>query len=171
MQTKLYSQSNFNSFDFSFKTSSGDKINLAMYDNKNIEYKNATDGNTSFTSLSLKHEYGYEFSYVGDGLDANDMAEIKKALEEISPKIDEFMKNVNEGMNFSNQEIANLANSMKQKLPEARDLNHSNLIADSTLKAFDDLLAKNKASRDLLIKTQKLFENLLDKTNKFSFYV
>lgn len=171
MQTNLYSQSNYNTLDFSFKTSSGDKINLSMYDSKNFQYENLKTKHSNLQSLTLTHEYGYSFSYTGNGLDSNDIAEINKALKEIQPKIDEFMKNTNSGINFSNQEISNIANSLKSKLPEPKDLNHLNMISDKVLKMFDELLEQNKATKELLTKTNKLFNDLFNQTNKFSLYV
>lgn len=171
MQTNLYSNQNFSNLDFSFKTSSGDKINLSMYNNTSIEYASAKTQNSSIQTLTLTQEYGYNFSYEGNGLDKNDIDEINKALKEIQPKIDDFMKNINEGKNYTNPEISNLANSLKSALPEPKDLNHANAINDGVLKMFDKLLEQNKAGRELLLKTNKLFENFLNQTNKFSLYV
>ncbi|MGH1601441.1 ATP/GTP-binding protein [Campylobacter majalis] len=171
MQVKNLFNANLNSLDFSFKTSTGDKINLSMYDNKSVSYNSAKTQNSSVSVMTLTHEYGYNFSYEGNGLDANDIAEINEALKTIQPQIDEFMKNINEGFGYSNQEIVNLANSMKKELPSPKDLNHANAIADKTLKLFDELLKQHKANQELLNKSNKLFENLLNQTHKFSFYV
>lgn len=173
MQTNLYSQSSLNSFNFSLKTSSGDEINLKAYDNKTLSYASSQNQNSSSQSLTLTHEYGYSFAYTGNGLDARDLAELDEALKQIQPQIDEFMKNVAAGNQIagSNQTISNLANRIKSQLPEARDLNHNNLIADKTLKLFDSLLEQNKAAKNVLEASKKLFDEIQNKTNKFSFYV
>lgn len=171
MRADLYSQSSFNSLDFSFKTSSGDKINLSMYNNKNIEYQSAKTQNASAKSLTLTHEYGYNFEYVGNGIDEQDMKEINEALKKIKPKIDDFMNQINEDKIFSNSAIANFANELKTMLPKPKDLNHTNMIFNKTLNLFDSLLEEHKAQRNLLERINKLFENLIDTTNKFSLYV
>lgn len=171
MKANLYSQSQFNNLDFSFKTSSGDKINLAMYNNKSVEYSEVSTRNATMQTLTLSHEYGYNFEYQGNGLDANDIKEINEAMKLIQPKIDEFLKGIEDGANPSNQQISNLANTLKQSMPSAKDLNHANAIADKTLKMFDELLEQHKAGIKMLEKAQKLFDELINNTNKFSFYV
>lgn len=173
MQTNFYSQGSFNNFNFSLKTSSGDEINLAMYDNKTLEYTSSQNSQQSTQSLTLTHEYGYSFAYTGDGLDARDLAELDEALKLVAPQIDSFMKNIAAGDSIAgtNQSISNLANRIKSQLPEAKDLNHANLINDKTLKLFDSLLEQNKATQNVLEASRKLFEEILNRTNKFSFYV
>ncbi|MGG7048579.1 MULTISPECIES: ATP/GTP-binding protein [unclassified Campylobacter] len=171
MRADFNSQTKLSSLDFSFKTSSGDKINLGLYNNKSVEYASARTANSSIQSLTLTHEYGYNFEYVGNGIDANDLKEINEALEKIQPKIDEFLKQIEDDKIFSNSEITNLASSLKSELPQAKDLNHANLIADKTLKMFDSLLEQHKLSQKMLEKVNKLFENVIDNTQKFSFYV
>ncbi|CAD7288857.1 ATP/GTP-binding protein [Campylobacter suis] len=171
MRADFNSQAKLSSLDFSFKTSSGDKINLGLYNNKSVEYASARTANSSIQSLTLTHEYGYNFEYVGNGIDANDLKEINEALEKIQPKIDEFLKQIEDDKIFSNSEITNLASSLKSELPQAKDLNHANLIADKTLKMFDSLLEQHKLTQKMLEKVNKLFENVIDNTQKFSFYV
>ncbi|QCD44215.1 ATP/GTP-binding protein [Campylobacter mucosalis] len=171
MKANLYSQSSYNNLDFAFKTSSGDKINLSMYDNKSVQMSSVKTQNSSTQAMTLTHEYGYQFEYSGNGLDANDIKEINEALKKIKPQIDEFMKSVDEGNIFSNNEISNFANELKKNLPQAKDLNHANAIADNALKMFDEMLEQHKAGQKLLEKTKKLFDDLMDSTNKFSFYV
>ncbi|MCD8212879.1 MAG: ATP/GTP-binding protein [Campylobacter sp.] len=172
MQTNFYSQGSYNNMSFALKTSSGDEINFSMYDNKSLEYSSAKTQNASVQSLTLKHEYGYNFSYIGDGLDEKDMAELDEALKQIRPQIDEFMKNVKKGdlIADTNESITNLANSIRSQLPQTDDINHKNFINDTMLKLFDELLAQNEANKNLLVATKKLFDTILDDTNKFSYY-
>ncbi|MBE3606392.1 ATP/GTP-binding protein [Campylobacter sp. RM13119] len=172
MQTNFYSQGSYNNFDFSFKTSSGDQINFSMYDNKSLEYSSQSSHNQSSRSLTLTHEYGYNFSYVGDGLDEQDLAELNEALKQIAPQVDEFMKNVKDADKIAgtNQSITELANSIKSKLPQAKNNNHQNMINDNVLKLFDKLLETNKANNDLLDASKRLFDRLIDQTNKLYFY-
>jgi len=157
---------------FSMKTSSGDEISFSMYDNKSLEFSSQKNGSSSQRSLTLTHEYGYEFAYKGNGIDKQDMKEIEEAMKQIRPQVDEFMKNVKEGDKIagSSQSISELSNKIKQMLPDAKDMDHKNFINDNMLKMFDELLAKNDANKNLLSATKSLFDTLLDESKKVSYY-
>ena len=157
---------------FSMKTSSGDEISFSMYDNKSLEFSSQKNGTSSQRSLTLTHEYGYEFLYKGNGIDEQDMKEIEEAMKQIRPQVNEFMKNVKEGDKIacSTQSISDLSNKIKQMLPEPKDLNHKNFINDNMLKMFDELLTQNNANKNLLSATKRLFDTLLDESNKLSYY-
>lgn len=58
------------------QTSSGDTINLKMYDEKATDFSHEQDANSSKTTLSLSHAYGYSFKYEGNGIDENDQKEM-----------------------------------------------------------------------------------------------
>ena len=156
----------------SMKSSSGDEISFSMYENKSLEFSSQKNGTSSQKSLTLTHEYGYEFLYKGNGIDEQDMKEIEEAMKQIRPQVDEFMKNVKEGDKIagSSQSISELSNKIKQLLPEPKDLNHKNFINDNMLKMFDELLAQNNANKNLLNATKRLFDTLLDESNKLSYY-
>jgi len=171
MKLQNYQSASLNSFDFNFKTSSGDEINLKMYDNKTVDYASAKTAGASASALTLTHEYGYSFSYKGDGLDARDKEELAAALEKIAPSIDKFMKNVKEGEDPIFSRVTNLANSLRKELPEVKDANHKNFIADGTLKLFDRLMEQNKADAKLLQNSKKLFDELISQLDSFKFYV
>nr|WP_315109116.1 ATP/GTP-binding protein [uncultured Campylobacter sp.] len=171
MKLQNYQSASLNSFDFSFKTSSGDEINLKMYDNKTVDYASAKTAGASASALTLTHEYGYSFSYKGDGLDARDKEELAAALEKIAPSIDKFIKNVKEGEDPIFSRVTNLANSLRKELPEVKDANHKNFIADGTLKLFDRLMEQNKAGSRLLQNSKKLFDELISQLDSFKFYV
>ena len=157
---------------FSMKTSSGDEISFSMYDNKSLEFSSQKNGSSSQRSLTLTHEYGYEFAYKGNGIDEQDMKEIEEAMKQIRPQVDEFMKNVKEGDKIagSSQSISDLSNKIKQMLPDAKDLDHKNFINDNMLKMFDELLAKNDANKNLLSTAKRLFDTLLDASKEVSYY-
>jgi len=55
MKLQNYQSASLNSFDFSFKTSSGDEINLKMYDNKTVDYASAKTAGASASALTLTH--------------------------------------------------------------------------------------------------------------------
>ena len=99
MVNSNYANASYNAFNYSFKTSSGDTINLSMYDNKELSYSNKSSKNSQEQTLSLKHSYGYKFELSSDnGLSEQDRAEIAKAMEELRPKIDDFILPYNHGI-------------------------------------------------------------------------
>ena len=67
-----------------------------MYNNKSLEYKKQSDKNTQTSELTLSHQYGYKFEFKSNGLSQQDKLEIAKALENITPNIDEFINNENQ---------------------------------------------------------------------------
>ena len=140
--TYSYANSSLNSFDFKFKTSSGDEINLSMYNNKSLEYKKQSDKNTQTSELILSHKYGYKFEFKSNGLSQQDKLEIAKALEYITPKIDEFINNENQ----------------------------KNAIGSSVLDLFDNLLKQNKADEKTLQSSKNLFDEILKQLQSFSIY-
>lgn len=140
--TYSYANSSLNSFDFKFKTSSGDEIKLSMYNNKSLEYKKQSDKNTQTSELTLSHKYGYKFEFKSNGLSQQDKLEIAKALEDITPKIDEFINNENQ----------------------------KNAIGSSVLDLFDNLLKQNKADKKTLQSSKNLFDETLKQLQSFSIY-
>ena len=140
--TYSYANSSLNSFDFKFKTSSDDEINLSMYNNKSLEYKKKSDKNTQTSELTLSHQYGYKFEFKSNGLSQQDKLEIAKALEDITPKIDELINNENQ----------------------------KNAIGSSVLYLFDNLLKQNKADEKTLQSSKNLFDEILKQFQSFSIY-
>lgn len=170
MRTEFLSGSIFNTFDFNFNTSSGDHISLSMYDRKSIEHGRVETDSISAGVMSLRHEYGYEFKYSGDGLSDQDMKEINEALKSISPSIDDFIKGVKIGAVSGSERMNNLASSIKSALPIPRDTNHKNAIMSHTLDLFDSLISKNRPNYNVLERTNELFRRLHDMQSRFSFY-
>lgn len=159
------------SFDFSLKTSSGDKISLSMYDKKSLEFSTASSENSKTTQLSLRHEYGYRFEYSGNGLDENDIKEIDEALKSVDKKFSQFLKSAQDGENFTKMDLTNIANSIKSALPEIKNINHKNMISDKILDIFDENLLKNRANSNILRLSNELYEKILQSFEKFSIYV
>lgn len=170
MISNSYANSSLNSFDFKFKTSSGDEINLSMYNNKSLEYKKQSDKNTQTSELTLSHQYGYKFEFKSNGLSQQDKLEIAKALEDITPKIDEFIKQADKNAPFSNYAITNLANSIKKDLPQIKNENQKNAISSNVLDLFDNLLKQNKANEKTLQSSKNLFDEILKQLQSFSIY-
>ncbi|WP_041957431.1 hypothetical protein [Sulfurospirillum arsenophilum] len=173
MQSISASNYSYNSLDFSLQTSSGDTIDLSMYDERSLEVSQEQSGNTSSTSLSLSHAYGYSFQYKGDGIDANDQKEIDAAMKLIQPMMDEYLKNVEESGNSTTQaKTTNTAYDINSKLPTIEELNTQNYANDSILKSLDKILEKaQKQNEKLLQEAQKLFDSILKQQKGFELYI
>ena len=113
-----------------------------MYNNKSLEYKKQSDKNTQTSELTLSHKYGYKFEFKSNGLSQQDKLEIAKALEDITPKIDELINNKNQ----------------------------KNAIGSSVLDLFDNLLKQNKADKKTLQSSKNLFDEMLKQLQSFSIY-
>ncbi len=161
----------YNSFDFNFKTSSGDKIFLSMYDNKEMSMSHHKDGNRTIDSFTLTHSFGYSFSYSGDGLDENDKKEIAKALEAVDPNIKTFMENVNESGIPSPRSILNYAQDIGSQLPKFDDGNKKSALQDGLLELFDVNLQKYFPNEDVLVSSKNLFDKINEQMENFLLYV
>lgn len=148
---------NFDSskFDFKFTTSSRDKIELSMYDSVKIDKNFTKSPNSKTYEMTLKHEYGYHFHYEGNGLDKNDIKEIKEAMEKIKPLMEKFLKT----KDMHEKEMVNFAHKLKSLLPKPKNENHSLAIKHHTVNTFDEILKSIEASMKELKKTKELFDN------------
>ncbi len=173
MQSVNTSNYSYNHFDFSMQTSSGDKIDLKLYDEKSSEILYKQDGNKTEMMLSLSHSYGYSFHYEGNGIDAQDQKEIDEAMKTIKPMLEKYMENVkNSEEDFSMAEITNQAFDINQYLPKIDDLNTKNLLSDKTLKTIDSILQRaQNQNQKMLEHAQKLFDSLLNQMDRFELYV
>jgi len=173
MQSISASNYSYNSLDFSLQTSSGDTIDLSMYDERSVEMSHEQSGTTSSTSLTLSHAYGYSFQYKGNGIDENDQKEIDAAMKLIQPMMDEYLKNVEESGNSTSQaKTTNTAYDINSKLPTIEDLNTQNYANDSILKSLDKILEKaQKQNEKLLQEAQKLFDSILKQQKGFELYM
>lgn len=162
-----------NTFGFSLQTSSGDTIDLSMYDERSVEISQEQSGNTSSTSMSLSHAYGYSFHYKGNGIDANDQKEIDAAMKVIQPMMDEYLKNVDDsGSSATQAKTTNTAYDINSKLPTIEDLNTQNYANDSILKSLDKILEKaQKQNEKMLQEAQKLFDSILKQQKGFELYI
>ena len=173
MQSISANNYNYNDFNFSMQTSSGDKIDLKMYDEKSSEVSYKKDDNSTEMMLSLTHSYGYSFHYEGNGIDAQDKKEIDEAMKTIKPMLEKYMENVKKSEeDFSIAEITNNAFDINQYLPKTEDLNNKNYLSDKTLKTLDKILEKAEHQNEKMLKhAQKLFESLLKQMDRFELYM
>lgn len=161
----------YNDFSFSMQTSSGDTINLSMYDEKATDFSHQKDANSSTTTLTLSHSFGYSFKYEGNGIDENDQKEIDQAMKLIQPMLDEYFKNVNERAP-KNADIINNAFDINSYLPKPQKSNTKNYLNDKLLKTIDKTLEKEQNQNEKILEAaQKLFDALLKQTERFELYM
>jgi len=173
MQNISTNNYNYNDFNFSMQTSSGDKIDLKLYDEKSSEMSYKENQNSKELMLSLSHSYGYDFAYEGNGIDAQDQKEIDAAMKTIKPMLEKYMENVKESEeDFSIAQITNTAFDINQYLPKAKDLNTKNYLSDQTLKNIDKILEKAENQNEKMLNhAQKLFDSLLKHMDRFELYI
>ncbi len=163
-------KNSYNDLNFSFKTSSGDNISLSMFDKKELQTHSFKSKNLKIEEFSLKHSFGYSFSYKGNGIDENDKKEIAFAMKKLQPKIDEFLKNVKEDKIPTPKEILNKAFDLKTELPKPKDENHKNAMKSSLLELFDKSLQAYFPDKIVLENAKKLFEALSKQLQSFNLY-
>ena len=150
---------NTSKFDFKFTTSSGDKIELSLYDDVEIDKSYLKKGNVTTTEMTLKHEYGYHFHYEGNGLSKEDIKEIQEAMKKVKPLLEKFLK----AKKLHEKEITNFAQNLKSLLPQPKNENHENAIKSHAVNTFDDILKDMEISIKELKKTKELFDKLFSK--------
>ena len=159
-----------NSFSFSLQTSSGDNISLLMYDNQEVDLSASKDDTSKSFSMSLRHEMGYSFSYSGNGIDANDLKEIKKAIKIIKPIFQKFLENIKEHNLIPNdKEIVSWTNIAKKELPKVTDPNKLNMLKDKTVSEMDNILSIFKRDENMIKGAKKFFDKLFER-DRFEYY-
>jgi transcription antitermination factor NusG len=153
---------NQSSFDFSFTTSSGDKIDLKMFD----KLSTTAEKKDGYKEYTLTREFGYEFSYKGNGLDKNDIKEIKEAFKKIEPLLEKFLKQKEN----NDKTTTNFIHQLKSMLPIAKDENTLNFMKNEGVKTFDDVLKSIKATLEELNKAKELFDKLFDNSKKLELF-
>jgi len=144
--------------NLSITTSDGDKIDLKMFDS--IEASSNFKKGNGFISeeFSLKHTFGYEFHYEGNGLSKKDIEEIKNALKKAKPLIEKFLKEKEENKKV----LSHIAHSIKSLLPTPKNENHQNAIKSKSIDIFDEILKELKATFEETKKAKELFDKIFN---------
>ncbi len=145
------------SFDFSMKTSSGDKVELSAYNRQESDLKTTKDKNLELANLTIKEEFGYRFSYDGNGIDAQDKKEIEDALKKMEPLLKIFQ---NSNFKPSNENATNLSFNINSFLPIPKDENHKSFMKESTLDKLDEMIDAFKAADDMREFAKDVFDML-----------
>ncbi|EMI4815611.1 ATP-binding protein [Campylobacter upsaliensis] len=153
-------------FSLDYTTKSGKKLSLDMYDNQSINY--SKDDNSK--NLSLKREYGFNFTFEGSKLTQNELDEIKDAMKEVEPMIQNFLTNSKVG-ELKPKDLIQSAMQMANVLPTPKDENHQNAIMNGFTNKLENLLNKNQTpskeqNAALLEDSKKLLDEVLEQMKK-----
>ncbi len=160
-----------NHFGFTLQTSSGDTISLSMYDDKSVSFEAARDGENQTFSMSLRHEYGYTFHYDGNGIDSQDMKEIREAMKIVKPIFKEFLENVEKSGDIPGfKEMTNITQMLRDRLPEPKTPEMESVLKDTTVETMDSVLSLFKEQEKLLKSAKHLFDKLFDTDSRLDFF-
>lgn len=153
--------SNSQNFGFSYTTSSGKSLSLSMFDNQSASYNKEGDSQ----SISLRREYGFHFTYEGSKLTQNDIAEIKDALKDVEPLINDFLQSSKVG-ELNPKDFIQKAMQIADILPSSSDENKQNATMDNLIGKFDELLKRNQSNdatqnANMLKDSKKLIDEIL----------
>ena len=158
-------------FAFSFQTSGGDKIELSMFDKKEMVVGYVEGSGAEAGVMSLRHSYGYTFRYEGDGLDEKDRQEIEAAMKKIKPLYEKFLHSIKERDEDPDfKMVTNLTQRLRDLIPSPKDENHALALKDKTVDMMDDLLKQFESNQKMLEESKKLFDKLFEEAKQFDFY-
>ncbi len=118
-------------------------------------------------ALSLREEYGYTFSYRGDGIDAQDRKEITQALQKIEPLLKLFQQ-----PNFKpdHQKATNLAFDINTLLPKPKSNDHENFLKEKLFDTMDAMLHAFEAAEEMRQFAKDVFDMLEQQMKGIQFY-
>ncbi|MCH5336462.1 MAG: ATP-binding protein [Campylobacter sp.] len=153
-------------FAMDYTTKSGKHLSFSMFDNQSVSYNKNEEGQ----SLSLKRQYGFSFTYEGSKLTEADLNEIKDAMKDVEPMIQDFLANSKVG-NLNPKEIIENAMQMANILPSPKDENHQNAIMDKFTNTLENLLKQNQTTNkdqnfSMLEDSKNLLEEILKQIQK-----
>jgi hypothetical protein len=150
------------SMAFNFTTSSGDSIDFSSYKESSLAQTSVKSDSGSITTTELTLSRGYEFHYKGDGIDENDMKEIKEALKKLTPDMKEFMKSSG-NRDILGRELEGLASSTAEILPKLTAPDSREALKENFLSHLDDIFKMFDKSQKSYDNSQRLLDKLFSK--------
>ncbi|MBN2781681.1 MAG: hypothetical protein JXQ66_00400 [Campylobacterales bacterium] len=158
--------------DITMKTSSGDVIKMG-FNNENaasMRYDNKNGSESSSLSFSSMQSFNFEMD--SNGLDEQDKKEIEEFMKIAKPRIDNFLKELEEQSPKS--PVSKVANDIASIFdPEKeRDENTKNYTKNSIVSLFDDSMKNNKLPKemqtDIFDNMRMLLEKTLERFDEFN---
>lgn len=153
--------SNSQNFGFSYTTTSGKSLSLSMFDNQSASYNKENNAQ----SISLRREYGFHFTYEGSQLTQDDIAEIKNAMKDVEPLINDFLQS-SKVSELNPKDFIQSAMQIANILPSSSDENKQNATMNNLVGKFDELLKRNQSNdatqnANMLEDSKKLIDEIL----------
>jgi hypothetical protein len=144
------------------KTSSGDTIDLGMFQESSASYSETNDSSGSTKTTELSFSQGYKLHYEGNGISEQDQKEIADALKKFKPEIDKFMgkSNGNEDAKNSSKPEDWLASLGSNIMPTPKDDNTKNMQKSEMAKMFDDVMKNFKPSEQIFNDSKRLLDKI-----------
>lgn len=148
-------------FGFSYTTTSGKSLSLSMFDNQSVSYSKENNAQ----SISLKREYGFHFTYEGSKLTQDDISEIKDAMKDVEPLLNDFLQSSKVG-ELNPKDFIQSAMQIANILPSSSDENKQNATMNSLVGKFDELLKRHQSqdatqNANMLEDSKKLIDEIL----------
>ena len=134
--------------DFSISTKSGDTITMSLYQNQEATAAAGEEGSL----FSFRQVTGYDFQYVGNGIDEEDRKEIAAAMEEIRPMLEKFMEQSGGELP---QPVTPLAREIVAMFPETESADEKTFLKDRLLDLFDDVAGETAQKDDTILQAMK----------------
>lgn len=144
------------------KTSSGDTIDLSMYQEASAGYSESSDGSSYSRTAELSLSQGYKMHYEGNGISEQDQKEIDEALKKLKPEIEKFMgksSDDEDSKNSSKQEDV-LASMAANMFPSTDVTDVKNEQKSQLSQLFDDIMKKFKPSEQLVSDSKRLLDKI-----------
>jgi hypothetical protein len=151
-----------NNLAFSIKTSSGDEIDFSAYKESSASISSEQKDGVSTQTAELSISQGYKFHYEGNGLDENDMKEINKAMKDLKPSIDSFMKESG-NKDVVGRELEGIASQVKASLPEPKTNDAKSFLKESIANVFDDAFKAFDNSKKVFDNAKRLLDKIFGK--------
>ena len=171
INSSLYG-SEHKAYNLDITTSTGDHISLDLSKRQEASFEEHRTANSISQSFSYKSVEEFNFSYVGNGLDSNDIKEIKQALEKAGPLMSEFMEGFSDEMknaiaiNPQTQKIADIFAPIKDTV----DTNTLNFAKDLLVKQMEEIV-KSLNNKDLIKEGAEFLKKLFDNIDKEQLFI
>jgi hypothetical protein len=164
-----YSSHNLN---VSMKTSSGDVINLDFTNKKSLSMQSNNSNDSSSSSMKFSSMRSFEFHIETNGIDEQDAKEIKEFMKIAQPKIDSFLKELQDEAPKS--PVTKLAKDITSifEPSKLRDENNKDFVKKNIVDMFDNSLEEAQIpepkQHDIFKEVQKLLEQTLKEFEDFN---
>jgi len=150
--------------NIAMRTSSGDVITMDFANHNSTSYSKEQNQNGSKTSMSFSSMQSFQFSMTGNGIDAQDQAEIDEFMKTAQPFIEDFLKELEDVAPSS--PVSQIAHKIASIFEPSRDRSEDakNHIKTNIVEMFDNSM--NKLELPERNNTQEMIDKLFEDAQK-----